>query len=108
MCTYIPPENSPYYTFFDIDNDISALEDCLTDSILALNDMYLLLAGDWNSRTDDISDNMYSVENIYDFQTTSCPSSVNRRSEDKTLNMYGKHPIEYVHSVGTKYFEWGM
>ena len=31
MCAYVPPENSPYYTAFYIDDGISLLEESLAD-----------------------------------------------------------------------------
>ena len=42
---YVPPENSPYYSAFDIDDG------SLADVMLSLDDVYLLLCGDLNSRT---------------------------------------------------------
>ena len=51
MCAYVPPENSPYYTAFDIDDGISLLEESLADVMLSLDDFYILLCGDLNSRT---------------------------------------------------------
>ena len=51
MCVYVPPEGSRFYTCFDVDNGIGLLEECLTDCMLTLNDVYVILAGDLNSRT---------------------------------------------------------
>ena len=31
MCAYVPPENYPYYLAFDIDDEISLLEESLAD-----------------------------------------------------------------------------
>ena len=50
-CAYVPPETSPYYSAFDIDDGISLLEESLADVMLSLDDVYLLLCGDLNSRT---------------------------------------------------------
>ena len=47
----MPQENSPYYSAFDIDDGISLLEESLADVMLSLDDVYLLLCGDLNSRT---------------------------------------------------------
>ena len=38
MCAYVPPEHSPYYTAFDIDDGISLLER-LADAMLSLDDV---------------------------------------------------------------------
>ena len=31
VCLYVPPKGSPFYPFFDLDNGIGVLEECLTD-----------------------------------------------------------------------------
>ena len=49
-CAYVPPENFPYYSAFDIDDGISLLEESLADVMLSLDDVYLHLCGDLNSR----------------------------------------------------------
>jgi hypothetical protein len=36
VCTYIPPEKSPYYSVFDVDNGICQIEDCLADFVFVL------------------------------------------------------------------------
>ena len=51
MCAYVPPENSPYYSAFLIDDGISLLEESLADVMLSLDDVYIPLCGDLNSRT---------------------------------------------------------
>ena len=51
VCAYVPPEGSPFYPYFDVDNGTGLLEECLTDCMLTLNDVHVLLARDLNSRT---------------------------------------------------------
>ena len=51
MCVYVPPEGSPFYPFFDLDNGIGILEECMTDCMLTLDNVYVILSGDLNSRT---------------------------------------------------------
>ena len=51
VCVCVPPESSPFYPYFDADNGIGLLEECLTDCVLTLNDVYVIMAGDLNSRT---------------------------------------------------------
>ena len=47
VCLYVPPEGSPFYTYFDVDNGIGLLKECLTDCILTLNDVYVILLAIW-------------------------------------------------------------
>jgi exonuclease III len=90
-CVYVPPEGSPYYTSFDVENGIALLEDFLCDCLLSVKyDIFVILSGDLNSRTSNIScdleDNMY----IFDNQHKSGPLNTNRNSEDSQVNNYGK------------------
>ena len=55
MCAYVSPEGSPYYNYCDVDNGIGLLEDCLSDCLISLNDVFVILSGDLNSRTSNIS-----------------------------------------------------
>ncbi len=79
----MPQENSPYYSAFDIDDGISLLEESLADVMLSLDDVYLLLCGDLNSRTANefpISQNENDVFARADEETPL------RCSEDSVLN----------------------
>ena len=40
VCAYVHPEGSPYYAYFDIDNGINLLKECLVDNILSLDDVF--------------------------------------------------------------------
>ena len=51
VCVYVPPEGSPFYPFSDLDYGIGVLEECLTDCMLTLDNVYVILSGDLNSRT---------------------------------------------------------
>ena len=51
MCVCIPPGDSLFYPYLDVDNGTGSLEECLTDCVLTLNDVYIVIAGDFNSRT---------------------------------------------------------
>eukprot|EP00745_Piridium_sociabile_P007972 TRINITY_DN15335_c0_g1_i4.p1 TRINITY_DN15335_c0_g1~~TRINITY_DN15335_c0_g1_i4.p1 ORF type:complete len:224 (-),score=17.74 TRINITY_DN15335_c0_g1_i4:246-917(-) len=64
------------------------LEECLTDSVL-LHDVYVILNGDLNSRTSNISRDL-SVQDNFDIQHKSHSLCSTRRSEDCVLNTYGK------------------
>ena len=49
MCVCIPPEDSLFYPYLDVGNGTGLLEECLTDCVLTLNDVYVVMAGDLNS-----------------------------------------------------------
>ena len=55
VCAYFPPEGSPYYNYCDVENGIGLLEDCLSDCMINLNDIFVILSGDLKSRTSNIS-----------------------------------------------------
>ena len=41
MCVRnVPPEDSPYYNYFDVENGIGLLEDCLSECMINLNDIF--------------------------------------------------------------------
>lgn len=88
VCVYVQPEGSPFYTYFDIDNGITNLEDCISDCIVTHGDMFILLSGDLNSRTSNISQNITSNDNTVSYRSE--PVSGGRLSRDKNVNSYGK------------------
>ena len=87
MCAYVPPENSPYYSAFDIDDGISLLEESLADVMLSLDDVYLLLCGDLNSRIANEFPISQSENYVFARAVEEIPV---RCSEDSVLNPYGK------------------
>ena len=93
--TYVPPEGSPFYARFDIDNGIGLLEDCLNDCLVNIDDFFVLLTGDLNSRTADISQHFAVGDDDDDeemFNVYYKSQSVNegRSSQDSCMNNYGK------------------
>ena len=88
VCAYLPPEGSNYYPFMNESDGVSMLENCLVDCVLGNNDYHILIAGDLNSRTANISQNI-SLDNNY-FLQSSHPASIGRQSQDSVLNQYGK------------------
>ena len=58
-------EGSPFYPYFDVDNGIGLLEECLTDCMLTLNDVYVIMAGDLNSKTASKSQINSMNDNIF-------------------------------------------
>ena len=90
VCLYVPPEGSPFYPYFDVDNGIGLLEECLTDCMLTLNDVYVILAGDLNSRTTSNSQISSMNNNMFESLQESQPVNQNRKSQDSVVNNYGK------------------
>jgi hypothetical protein len=89
VCVYTPPEGSPFYAHFDYDQGITILEDCLTDLLLSLDDVYIIVCGDLNSRTSNLSPSL-SVIDHSQFQFISQSIASKRRSQDTSINAYGK------------------
>ena len=90
VCAYVPPEGSPFYPYFDVDNGIGFLEECLTDCMLTLNDVYVIMAGDLNSKTASNSQINSMNENIFESLQESRPVNLNRKSKDNVVNNNGK------------------
>ena len=90
VCVYVPPEGSPFYPFFDLDNGIGMLEECLTDCMLTLDNVYVILTGDLNSRTASNSQVVSMTDDVLDSLQASHAVNVNRNSQDNVLNNYGK------------------
>eukprot|EP00745_Piridium_sociabile_P008281 TRINITY_DN15544_c0_g1_i8.p2 TRINITY_DN15544_c0_g1~~TRINITY_DN15544_c0_g1_i8.p2 ORF type:complete len:254 (+),score=4.10 TRINITY_DN15544_c0_g1_i8:1461-2222(+) len=90
--SYVPPEGSPYYAYFNCENGIEILENYLTDCLMTYDDVYILLCGDLNGRTSDISHYCHGNDHgsILESQCVSHPLSSGRCSEDMILNSYGK------------------
>ena len=90
-CVYVPPEKSPYYAVFDVENGIAMLEDFLCDCILAVNsDVFVILSGDFNSRTCNISCDFDVDMHLPENRLSSGPLKTIRKSEDTETNNYGK------------------
>ena len=87
---YIPPEGSPYYNITGVNGDgISNLEDCIFDNVLLDNDVYVLLNGDLNSRTANVSQSI-SCEHDEIFNVQEKDQNIQRFSQDTTINPFGK------------------
>lgn len=90
VCTYVPPEHSPYYPFVNVDDGISQLENCLIDQLTSRDDVTLLMCGDFNGRTADLLPDLDDQNVSYCFSERHEDVGLQRKSEDKTLNSYGK------------------
>ena len=84
VCVYVPPQDSPYYD--DASDDIAILENCLIDLSTTFSDCLLILCGDFNSRTSDVT--MNSEANIHDMLSNVFGSS--RKSQDSKVSDFGK------------------
>ncbi|WP_419607807.1 hypothetical protein, partial [Thiolapillus sp.] len=93
VCAYVPPEGSPYYNYFDVENGIGLLEDCLSECMINLNDIFVILSGDLNSRTSNISKHV-TTDTVFDSPCKSSPINADRCSEDGVLNNYGKSLLD--------------
>ena len=92
VCAYVPPECSPYYTVFDVENGIELLEEALSDILLSLDDVHVILCGDLNARTSDVMPDTFITKVRYENPLyREYDKSICRRSEDMILNAYGKY-----------------
>lgn len=68
------------------------MENCICDCLLSIrDDVFLLLAGDLNSRVSNFSSCLHeNVMSVYDDLYKSGSLNVGRNSEDTVLNSYGK------------------
>ena len=90
VCVYIPPEGSPFYSTFDISNGIDLLEECLSDCLLEFSDVYIVMSGDFNSRTANISPDVAFNSDFTSSLNKSSSIDVNRNLQDMILNNFGK------------------
>ena len=96
-CAYVPPENFPYYSAFDIDDGISLLEESLADVMLSLDDVYLLLCGDLDSRTANEFPISQSENDVFARAVEETPV---RCWEDSVFNSYGKKLLNMCTAFG--------
>ena len=100
ICVYVPPEGSPYYVHFDKDNGINSIEESLSKCLLALDDVYVLLCGDLNSRTADVSQTYNHEVSSINEQYKSFSPKVGRLSQDSVLNKFGKLLLDLCTAFG--------
>ena len=103
LCSYIPPENSPFYASDanPFDNGLEILEDVLLKTYLEKDNVYILIAGDLNSRTKDLVPDLLAHESSFPFSLhEDRRNDVHRCSQDKTLNSYGKKLLDLCSSFG--------
>ena len=97
MCSYVHPKGSPFYTFSGIDNGINVIEEYLVNFLVS-SDVYVILSGDLNSRTSNVSQNL--TDSVFNTtERSQCPT-VNRCSEDCYVNDFGKLLLNMCTTVG--------
>ena len=102
LCTYIQPENSPYYAKFNIDNGITLLEGLVADVVLN-HDGYVLLCGDLNARTSNTPYTVHSDQSCFESSERRDDKDDEvyiRNSQDLTENSYGKMLFNVCSSLG--------
>ena len=82
---------------FDTDDGTSLLEESLADVTLSLDDVYLLLCGDLNSRTANKFPISQSENDVFACAVEETPV---RCSEDSLLNSYGKKVLNMCTTFG--------
>lgn len=91
VCAYIPPEGSRYYSYIESETDgIALLENCLIDNAIADNDVFIILSGDLNSRTANVSHPLSVEDDFFNAVHSSKPASTGRQSQDNVFNCFGK------------------
>jgi hypothetical protein len=100
VCAYVPPETSRFYTVFNFDNGISMLEDYILDCFSLVGEIPVIVCGDLNGRTANILPECFQEDYLHDCTFISDSLEINRFSEDKVLNMYGKCLLNMCSSLG--------
>ena len=102
ICTYVHPEGSPFYSAFDLNDGINVLEDCICDTLVKLNNVDILMCGDFNGSTctSNLIPDYVDVENVYNFDCTGLSNFIIRKSQDSVLNTYGKKLLLMCASLG--------
>ena len=90
ICAYVHPQSSPFYNYYNIENGIACLEECISEMLIALPDVELLLFGDMNARTANKVPNIIDNEDIDDHRANMLTDDVERKSQDGVLNDFWK------------------
>ena len=104
VCSYIPPEHSPYYPLSVYDNGIDMLEESVIEKLLSLNDCDVLMCGDFNARTSNNAPlNVNLDSDSICFKRDENEETL-RRSEDNVVNSYGRKLLDFCTSLGLTIF----
>lgn len=96
ICTYVPPEGSNFYSFIGEEkNGISILESNLLDYVANIGDYYIILNGDLNSRTSNISQKICLEKDDFSSCCKSGPITKGRKSNDSVINTFGKTLLNF-------------
>ena len=101
LCSYVPPEKSPFYTFYDYENGIDMLESGVIENVSCFDDVDILMCGDMNARTSDIVPSMIVDDEVISQHTKNDNHiDVTRCSQDKCTNLYGRKLIDMCTVLG--------
>ena len=99
VCAYVPPEGSRYYGVLGLEPDgVSVLENAIVDNALLDNDLFLIVTGDLNSRTGNVSQPITVENDIFD-EMHRKDDTFERRSQDNAINGFGKTLINMCTSL---------
>ena len=106
ISTYINPIGSPFYDNFESKNGIHIFEQSFHNLYNKYNNCEFVLSGDFNARIDQtqpyqemaIADKYIDNVNTLSFFDENSCENINRKSEDKTVNTFGKAFIKFLAS----------
>ena len=106
VSTYINPIGSPFYDNFESKNGIHIFEQSFHKLYNKYNNSEFVLSGDFNARINQcqpyqeiaIADKYIENINALSFFDENTCENISRKSEDKTLNTFGKAFIEFLAS----------
>lgn len=92
LSSYIPPYDSKFWNLSQHGYGIEVIEKCVLDLYELYNDFYLLLCGDFNSRT--ASENVSYTENELEEMLGREDNLFPRQSKDNEKNVFGEQLLE--------------
>lgn len=100
VCAYAPPEKSPYYSTFNVENGISQIEDCLTDAIRKYGNISILMCGDFNGRISNLYPDFKEEVDDFLWCNKYDLNEVIRHSKDNVVNCFGRNLLSMCTALG--------
>ena len=94
ICSYVPPNDSPYWKSQDDCFGIEVLENCILDLHEVRGDFYILLNGDLNARTACENYSFNADVDVFEEPQSSDQTHFPRKSQDSHMNGFGEYLIE--------------